>query len=255
MAGEPMRGSIATTTPALQLGQLVYTSLPGKGYSLLASDDVPLIVQESFYQAIVQRHWEPYNPPASGTTAAYLHQPPGGGTLFGWLIDDGPDEFGRSIPHFLCFYLEGGLDTLRLEIMLTCLEQGPPTLADRADLFDGLDRLPAPDLWSYQPVRPGAVLTPEVRRQCRVALASGRKLHLFAPAGMGRAVLLDPPGMPPPRRAADIVRLLLEERRRFRRRIRLLFVLLVFALLVPTALAVTGVWRPTAVWESGYRAG
>lgn len=166
----------------VRLQQLVYTSLPTSGFRLVTSDDVPRAVQKSFIEGVVRRHWDPYAPTTPGSRAVYVHQADLENTLFGWLYEDGLDEFGRGhVPYFVCYYLTGPLGPVQLENIFTCLQHGPVDLAARSQFPDCLEMLAAPDLWSYSPARRGVRVPLEVRQQCQVGLETGTRLHLFVP--------------------------------------------------------------------------
>lgn len=164
----------------LLLGQLVYTSFAGKGFSILASAQVPKSIQQTFIQRVVSQYWDSYNPPMLGYRAIYIHQLAPDQTLFGWLYNDGVDDIGRShVPHFICYYLTESLLDFQLENIFTCLCNGPVALIDRHSLTVSLDTNVVPDLWSYQPVRPGVVIPSNIRKRNRIALQQGELLDLF----------------------------------------------------------------------------
>lgn len=160
------------------LGQLVYTSFPEVGFRTLASTQVPLEIQQAFIQKVVYQHWDSYNPPMSGYRAAYLYQVTPEHSLFGWLYNDGQDDFGRAqVPYFQCYYYSERLHAVRLEDIFTCLHRGPVALIDRQTPC-ALD-IVVPDLRSYQPVRIGVAIPSGVRDRSHVALKQRRLLDLF----------------------------------------------------------------------------
>ncbi len=163
----------------LLIGQLIYTSFPEVGLSTLASAQVPSEIQEAFIQQVVYQYWDSYNPPRSGYRAAYLYQVTLEQSLFGWLYNDGRDDFGRSqIPYFQCYYYSGRLHANLLEDILTCLHRGPITLIDR-QFPCALRTLVVPNLRSYQTVGIGVAISLGVRERSHIALEQDRLVNLF----------------------------------------------------------------------------
>lgn len=164
----------------LLLGQLLYTSFDFVGFKILASTEIPTEIQQAFIEQVVYRYWDSYNPPSPGYRAAYLYQVSPEHSLFGWLYNDGLDDFGRSdVPYFVCYYLPGQLQPIQLENILICLCTGPVNLIDRQNFPDSLERLVTRDLWSYQPARTGVKIPPEMIEQSQIALKQGELLNLF----------------------------------------------------------------------------
>ncbi|WP_414565270.1 MULTISPECIES: WD40 repeat domain-containing protein [unclassified Anabaena] len=167
-------------TPLL-LGQLVYTSFAGVGFTTLVSTEVPAEVQQAFIQEVVYQYWDSYNPPSAGYQAAYLYQVTPEQCLFGWLYNDGLDDFGRSdVPYFVCYYLAGKLQPIQLENIFICLRTGPATLIDRQNVPDTLENVVAPDLWNYHSARAGVEIPRDKIDQSQMALQEGELLNLFA---------------------------------------------------------------------------
>ncbi|MBW4696733.1 MAG: hypothetical protein KME03_02310 [Aphanocapsa lilacina HA4352-LM1] len=167
----------------LTLGQLVYTSVAGQGFQLFASAGVPPAVRMVFLEQVVERHWNPYELPQQGYRSVYLHQASSAHQLFGWLYDDGGDEFGRGhVPYFLCYYLEDTLDAAKLENIFTCLQRGPAAIVDRRRLPERIEAVPAPDLWSYRSERPGVMIPAHARTAGHQLLEEGHLVHLYIPA-------------------------------------------------------------------------
>jgi predicted regulator of Ras-like GTPase activity (Roadblock/LC7/MglB family) len=111
---------------SLVVEQLIYSSFERMGFKYIASTNVPLSIQQIFYQNVVSRLWDSYSPPAKHHKGVYLYQSDLDKILFGWLSNDGEDEFGRGdIPYFHCYYLNEILDSTRLVKILACLEAGP----------------------------------------------------------------------------------------------------------------------------------
>lgn len=166
----------------LLLGQLIYTSFPKEGFRSLASAQVPTKIQQAFIQQVVFQYWNSYNPPKSGYRAVYLHQVTPEHSLFGWLYNDGADDMGRGhVPYFICYYLGKPLLDFHLEIIFTCLHQGPVALIDRHSLSASLDTRMLPDLWSYKGAKPGVEIPLHVRDRSHIALKQGELLKLFVP--------------------------------------------------------------------------
>ncbi|HEY9598768.1 MAG TPA: roadblock/LC7 domain-containing protein [Cyanophyceae cyanobacterium] len=167
----------------LFLGQLIYSSFPRVGFMCLASAEIPTKIRQAFMELVVYQYWDSYNPPKLGYRAVYLHQLTPEETLFGWLYNDGIDEFGRSnIPYFLCYYLEGLLETAQLETIFTCLHKGPLRLIERHAVHAALEKIVLPDLGRYQSARRGVSISSEVREQSYIALKQKKLLGLYVPA-------------------------------------------------------------------------
>jgi WD40 repeat protein len=166
-------------TPLL-LGQLIHTSFPFVGFRTVTSQHIPTEIQQAFLEKVVYQYWDSYNPPSAGYRAAYLHQVTSEHSLFGWLYNDGLDDFGRSdVPYFICYYLAGKLQPSHLENILICLCTGPVKLIDRQKIPIYLESLIVPDLWSYQPARNGVKIPSEMIEQIQHSLQQRELLHLF----------------------------------------------------------------------------
>ncbi|AGY60583.1 WD repeat-containing protein [Gloeobacter kilaueensis JS1] len=164
----------------IRLGQLVYTSVASQGFQLFTSAEVPEEVQQAFVEQIVYRHWNAYDPPHPGSHSVYFHQLDAEHQLFGWVYNDGEDELGRAnVPYFLCYYLTAPLVAVQLESIFTCLHKGPVRVIDREALGAPLEALPAPDLWSYQPERPGVMIPAPLRESSHRALGDGQPVELY----------------------------------------------------------------------------
>ena len=175
----------------LLIDQLIYTSFPEVGLSTLASIHVSPEIQEAFIQQVVYQYWDSYNPPRSGYRAAYLYQVTLEQNLFGWLYNDGQDDFGRSqIPYFQCYYYSGRLHADLLEDILTCLHRGPITLIDR-QFPCALKTLVVPNLRSYQTVGIGVAISLGVRERSHVALEQDRLVNLFVAVDGEKVVELE----------------------------------------------------------------
>ncbi|HEY9804499.1 MAG TPA: WD40 repeat domain-containing protein [Leptolyngbyaceae cyanobacterium] len=167
----------------LRLGQLVYTSFATVGLRTVASEEVSAEIQQTFLEKLVYQYWDAYNPPGAGYRAAYLLQVNSEDSLFGWLYNDGLDDFGRSnVPYFLCYHLTGQLHLNQLENIFICLCTGPLTLIDRQNLPNSIESLVVPDLWSHRPTRPGVKIPKRIVEQSHTHLQQGKLVNLFVPA-------------------------------------------------------------------------
>ncbi len=178
------KSNLAENTLALQIKQLIYTSFAGRGFVLLTSKTVPLLVQKIFTKRFVQTCWDPYLPPSTDYRAAYLCQMPAEaeGTLFGWLYHDGFDEIGRSdIPYFIAYYLSGKLPASQLSAILTILEQGPVSWVDRHDPFVNLslETLTIRNVRQNSSVREGVSVPTAIRVQSYEAMQSQELIDFF----------------------------------------------------------------------------
>ncbi len=145
------------------LGQLIYTSFPGTGFMALASDQVPESVQSYFLNKIVIEHWNSYHNNPRGMQAVYLHQPTLESCIFGWLYCDEIDEYGRSIPYFIGYYLPEALDEDRLSQILACLQKGPLGLCDRRRTpCQSINSITLSSIQSYTAVRRGLKISNKV---------------------------------------------------------------------------------------------
>lgn len=168
---------------SLILGQLIYTSFPEVGYKALASAAISTEIQQAFIQQVVYQYWDSYNPPKPGYRAAYIRQVTLEKTLFGWLYNDGLDDFGRThLPYFLCYYLTELLDATQLENIFTCLRRGPVAMIDRQSLPDNLESIVITDLLSYQPACLGVAISTDACESSHIALKDRRLLNLFSPS-------------------------------------------------------------------------
>jgi len=173
-----MTTTLPSATVGLSLGQLLYTSFPGRGFQLVHAG-VPSTASCAFVEQIVHRRWNPYDPPAPGSSFAYLLQLDAQQTLFGWLFDGGCDEHARShIPYFLAYSLCGPLDSRRLDSIFACLHKGPLLLPLRRWPLT-LDALSATRFRSYRPAAPGVGALVQVRTLAHSRLRRGEILDLF----------------------------------------------------------------------------
>jgi hypothetical protein len=160
----------------IRFSPLIYTSLPGSGFGLQAGQNISLAAQEIFLEKIVNRHWDAYAPPEPGSCAIYLYQISLEEHLFGWMYCDGQDDFGRGhVPYFLAYYYQGTLNFQQMETILTYLQFGPETIPT------SIEPIPAPNLWNYEPSRPGVRIPVSVREAVAVESMMGKLLDLYVP--------------------------------------------------------------------------
>lgn len=116
----------------LLLGQLIYTSFSQVGFQALTSAAIPPEIRQAFINQIVYQHWDSYSPPGESYRAVYLYRVSSDHTLFGWLYNDGIDDFGRShVPYFVCYCFAGTLEASHLEAIFAHLSTGPVHMLDR----------------------------------------------------------------------------------------------------------------------------
>lgn len=174
----------------LLLGQLVYTSLAGVGFRTLKSAQVSEEIQQAFSDRLVSRYWNSYNPPPPGYRAAYIYQLSPDKTLFGWLYNDELDDIGRSdVPYFICYYQAETLHDFHLKSIFTCLQMGPIALVNRHEHTATLEKKVLPNLWNYEPARPGVAIPRDVRVRSDLALKQGELLDLFVPVAQQQMVI------------------------------------------------------------------
>ncbi|WP_427156957.1 WD40 repeat domain-containing protein [Aliinostoc sp. HNIBRCY26] len=165
---------------SLRLGQLIHTSFPVVGFRTVVSGGITPEIQQAFLEQIVYQYWDSYEPPSPGYRAAYLHQLNPEQSLFGWLYNDGLDDFGRNdVPFFICYYLAGKLQPIQLENILICLCTGPVRLINRNNFPECIDSLVIPDLWSYQPARIGVKIPQAIIDKSRVSFEHDELIKLF----------------------------------------------------------------------------
>jgi hypothetical protein len=59
---------------SLIVEQLIYSSFSQLGFKYIASVNVPLGIQQFFYQHIVSQLWDTYNPPDRKFKGVYIYQ-------------------------------------------------------------------------------------------------------------------------------------------------------------------------------------
>ncbi|MER3478427.1 MAG: hypothetical protein C4287_20615, partial [Leptolyngbya sp. ERB_1_2] len=111
--------------------------------------------------------------------AAYIHQISPDQTLFGWLYNDGADDFNRShVPYFVCYYLPEALSSDRLKSIFTYLLIGPIEQLDRDFLPDMIPSIEIPDE-HYQSARPGIRIFAPVQEQGFLSVQQGELFRMF----------------------------------------------------------------------------
>lgn len=172
---------------SLIFGHLIYTSFPQGGLRLLTSEGVSPDIREVFIDRMT-RHWIAQGPPKPGYRCAYIHQIAAEKTLLGWIYNDAVEEDARKghVPYFIGYFLVGRLNPAKLKNIFALLEQGPPSDIDRQNPPEHLAPVVAPDLWDYQPKRPGVAPPPQIyERSCRTLEKGGLIDYLpfiYAPA-------------------------------------------------------------------------
>lgn len=160
--------------------QLIYSSFSQLGFKYIAGANVPLGIQEVFYQHIVSQLWDNYNPPDGNFKGVYVHQIDSHNTLFGWLINDGKDEFGRGdIPYFHCYYLQELLDSKQLVKILACLEAGPLKRISRDEAEISLDTVVLADNYHAKAFGLGIKLSKDIRLFSHRQLREEKPLQWF----------------------------------------------------------------------------
>jgi hypothetical protein len=164
----------------LPLNPLVYTSFMDVGYELLASEQVPLQIQQIFLKKIVYQYWNARELNTVGYRAAYLLQAAPEHWLFGWLYYDEWDSTGEHyVPYFICYHLAEVLHTLSLEKICACLQKGPVSYIDRRNFSTPLEPLILQDLSSYQEVKPGVAIPWDTRQHVYRNFKQGQLTDLF----------------------------------------------------------------------------
>lgn len=165
---------------SLIVEQLIYSSFSQLGFKYIASPNVPLAIQQVFYQNIVSQLWDTYNPPSKNFKGVYLYQIDPHNTLFGWLTNDGNDEFGRGdIPYFHCYYLQELLDSKQLVKILACLEAGPLKRISREASKISLDTVILADNYQSNAFELGIKLSKDIRLFSHRQLREEKLLQWF----------------------------------------------------------------------------
>ena len=165
---------------SLLVEQLIYSSFSQLGFKYIASVNVPLGIQQFFYQHIVSQLWDTYNPPDRKFKGVYIYQIDFHNTLFGWLINDGKDEFDRGdIPYFHCYYLQELLDSKQLFKILACLEAGPLKRISRDEAKISLDPVILADNYQANAFELGIKLSKDIRLFSQRQLREGKPLQWF----------------------------------------------------------------------------
>lgn len=163
----------------LLLGQLIYTSFAKVGFQALTSAEVPAEIRQEFIEKIVYQHWDAYNPPDASYRAAYLYQVSTTQTLFGWLYNDGTDDFDRThVPYFMCYYLSGLLESAQLRLIFRSLLTGPIELVDRQSPPEEINSITLPDRL-YQSARSGVGIFAPVQEQAYLSVQQGKLFRMF----------------------------------------------------------------------------
>lgn len=160
--------------------QLIYSSFSQLGFKYIASANVPPGIQQVFYQHIVSQLWDTYNPPHRNFKGVYIYQIDSYNTLFGWLINDGEDEFAPGdIPYFHCYYLQGLLDSKKLVKILACLEAGPLKRISRDEAKISLDPVILAENYQANAFELGIKLSKDIRLFSHRQLREEKPLQWF----------------------------------------------------------------------------
>lgn len=164
---------------SLLLGQLIYTSFARLGFQTLTSAEIPAEIRQVFIENIVHLHWDSYNPPSADYRAVYIYQISIDQTLFGWLYNDGADDFKRShVPYFVCYDLTGSLQNDQLKSIFTCLLRGPIEQIDRDSPPNTIVSIEIPSE-EYQSARPGVGIFAPVQAQGYLSIQQGQLFRMF----------------------------------------------------------------------------
>jgi hypothetical protein len=161
------------------LGQFIYTSFPDIGFKLLATQGMSHPIQSDLVRTIVSQYWDDHNPPPPHYRAVYLYQPSLNDCLFGWLYNNGQDDLGRhNTPYFVGHHLPISLNSILVELIFLFLFKGP-AVNTHLRTVTTLEELNLPDLWTYQPQRPGVLVSDIARAKCHEAIRDGRLVDMF----------------------------------------------------------------------------
>jgi predicted regulator of Ras-like GTPase activity (Roadblock/LC7/MglB family) len=182
---------------SLVVEQLIYSSFERIGFKYIASTNIPLSIQQIFYQNIVSRLWDSYSPPAKNHKGVYLYQIDRDKILFGWLVNDGEDEFGRGdIPYFQGYYLAESLDSARLVKILACLEAGPLERVARDKPVNVSGDVEIADNYRSSAFELGVKLSKDIRLFSHRQLREGKLLQWYVSARETDDRPLDPLTLP-----------------------------------------------------------
>jgi len=165
----------------LILRQLVCVNFPGIGYKTFASDRISLDVQQAFTQLVLQ-DWDERRASEPELRAVYLYQLTPEQIFFGWLYDDwkNGEIKSKSIPYFICYYLQQPIAAVKLENIFTCLHRGPVSPIKPYHLATAtLETLMVRNFPHYQGTKPGLEIPLQIRQHCQVAFKRGKLLDLF----------------------------------------------------------------------------
>jgi phosphate transport system substrate-binding protein len=142
----------------------------------------PISAQAHFKLVLVLNDWNEYRAIESELRAVYLYQLTPEQSLFGWLYNDWMEGAAKSksIPYFICYYLQQPLPEVKLENIFTCLRRGPASLINPHRLATAtLEPLMVRNFPDYQEAKPGLEIPQQIRQRCQAALKRGKLLDLF----------------------------------------------------------------------------
>jgi hypothetical protein len=160
------------------LEQIRYLYLPKIGLQLIASSDVSDVIRNSFLHNLVEQHWHRQGPLPPDYQAVYLYQPSLSDILFGWMYIESASETLDTWPFFIGYYLSVRLSSSLADIIFAFLSKGPMICLD-SNGSTRLAKVPAPDLWNYQPQRPGIVMSAQERQYCYDAIRQSKCANAF----------------------------------------------------------------------------
>jgi hypothetical protein len=163
------------------LGQFLYTSFSDIGFKLLSSRGVGERIQTDLLCNIIGRYWDDHHPPPRHYRAVYLYQPSLDDCLFGWLYNNGKDDLDRlNTPYFVGHHLPISLNSILAELIFLFLFKGP-AVNPYLQTINNLEELNLPDLWTYQPQRPGVMISDVARARCHELIREGQLVDVFTP--------------------------------------------------------------------------
>jgi hypothetical protein len=163
----------------LVVDQIVYSSFPQIGYQVFASPEISTQIKTTFVEQVVYAHWDVYEPPPAGYRAGFIHQISLAQTFFGWLFNDGADDYGRlHTPYCLGYYLKRTLGSESVDLILQCLQAGPLDLISRQIIPTQIKRLTITQ--ANQRTAEGVVITATQQQQIQQQVKQQQLLqHLF----------------------------------------------------------------------------
>ncbi|MDJ0601853.1 MAG: 4-vinyl reductase [Crocosphaera sp.] len=165
---------------SLSVEQIFYTSFSNIGFTTLSSPLISEEIEQFFQKKIVEQYWNSYNPPDAEYRGVYLIQKSLEETFFGWLYNDGSDDFGRAnIPYFVCYFILGKLSFSQLNIICNCLEIGPMEVMNRDSPSNTIESIMIPSSCTYQSERLGITIPKKIQKQIEQELKRRKLINEF----------------------------------------------------------------------------